>query len=822
MKKYYLIVFMLCSALVAFAQGGKPKISGIVQDDKNEAVPYAAVAVFNSSDSSLVSGSTTDAMGKFAIAAKPGNYYVRVSFLSYEPKFISNINLKRGGSDLGTIVLSSGTLALDEVQITAEKSQMKLNLDKRVLTVGKDLANAGSNAAQIMDNIPSVNVDVEGNVSLRGSENVRILVNGKPSGLVGISSTDALRQMQGNMIESIEVITNPSARYDAEGEVGIINIILKKDRRKGVNGSFQLTGGYPLDLGSSFMLNYRKNKINMFTSYGLNYDKTPGAGVTYQEFRQQDTTYITERTREHLRGGLSHNVRMGADYFINEFNILTLSGIYKKGQDENVTDLVFMDSNPYNDLVYETRRGDTEIEDEENGEITLNYRKTFPQKGREWVTDIKYLMNDETETSVIRQEANERQEDFNFRSSNTEDEVNFFFQSDYVHPFAKEGKFEAGVRATLRTINNKFSVEQELDNGEWIPYQDSTDIDYDNHFVYNENIYAAYLMAGNKTGKFSYQGGLRAEYSDISTELKRTNEVNPREYLNLFPSAHFSYELDSANTVQLSYSRRLSRPRFRHLLPFYSFSDNRNRYQGNPNLNPEFTNSFELGYLKYLPKGSILSSIYYRHRTGVIDRVTLIKDSVTTLRIPVNLSVQNAYGIEFNVNYDFTDWWSANASMNFYRAITEGEYSYQAVREDANGQMKTVTEQLDLYSDTYTWSGRASTKVKVEGIADFQANVRYRAPRITPQGRSLALYVVDLGASREILKGNGTLTLSVRDLFNSRRWRSITETPTYYSENEFQWRARQLLLTFNYRLNQKKQRGKGKRGGYDGGGDMDF
>lgn len=383
------------------------------------------------------------------------------------------------------------------------------------------------------------------------------------------------------------------------------------------------------------------------------------------------------------------------------------------------------------------------------------------------------------------------------QTENDEDERNFLFQSDYIHPIGEEGKFETGVRITNRVINNDYRV-QVREEGESFSVVDSLN----NNFVYNEAIYAAYLMYGNKIGSFSYQAGLRAEYSDIGTELKKTNEENDRDYLNLFPSVHLGYEINDLHTVQLTYSRRLSRPRFRSLLPFSNFSDNRNFYRGNPNLDPEYTDSYEAGYLMYGNKGSFLSSVYYRHRTGVIERISVADDQGVTTRLPVNLSVQDAYGLEINISYRPFKWWNINADANFYRAITSGSYEGQS-----------------LNADTYTWNARGNTKFAIDSKTDVQLSARYRAPRVEPQGTRKSIFSMDISAARDVFKGNGTISLSVRDVFNSRRYRSTTEGQYFYQESDFQWRSRQILVSFTYRLNQKKSRGSGggREGGFNGG-----
>lgn len=791
------LFFLPIAAMLA--QGGSSKkvtLSGVVLDDQGAFVPYATAALYNPSDSSMVDGTTSGNKGRFEVEVAPGNYYLKVNFLSFEEKVISDLDLTSGSVDLGEIELRSGAVNLNEAVIEGERGQMELKLDKRVFNVGQDMANIGTSAAETLDNLPSVNLDVDGNVSLRGSGNVQILIDGKPSGLIGMDPANALRQIPSDMIERVEVITNPSARYQAEGEVGIINIILKKEDRKGLNGTFTANAGVPENLGASFNLNFRREKINWFAQYGFRYQNRPGGGTTFQDYSSPDTTYSFERRRDHVRGGLSNNFRAGADIFLNDKNTLTLSGLYSISDGTNTVLNRYRDFAASGEQVEETIRDEEEAEDEQTIEGALTYTKTFDKDEHKWETMINFYQEEDTEQAELIQTSDNSDVDPTYqRTYNEENEQNFLFQSDYIRPLGEDGKFETGVRITNRQIENVYKVELRSPGQDW----DVVD-SLDNDFIYLETIYAAYMMYGNKIGKFSYQGGLRAEYSDIGTELVKSEESNNRDYLNFFPSVHLSYEINQKNSVQLTYSRRLSRPHFRSLLPFSNFSDNRNFYRGNPNLDPEYTDSYEAGYLVFGEVGSLLSSVYYRHRTGVVQRISVVDDRGFTTRLPVNLGVEDAYGLEFNLSLRPFEWMNVNGDFNFYRSVIVGEYAGE-----------------NLNADTYTWSSRLTAKSTIWDKLNVQLSGRYRAPRITPQGRRKSIYSVDFAASTDILKGNGTISLSVSDIFNSRRYRGITEGEYFYQESDFQWRSQQLMASFTYRLNQRKSNRPENGGdGYDG------
>ncbi|MBC7923351.1 MAG: TonB-dependent receptor [Ferruginibacter sp.] len=777
----WLFLLLPTGVLAQTNAGQSLSVRGTLVDEQKNPVLFGNVALYQSSDSALVTGAASAQTGKFELRSKPGNYYLKISILSYRERIIPNINVVSQDVQLGVLLLKASTELLEEVVVRGEKSQMELQLDKRVINVGADLSNIGGNAAEILDNVPSVTVDVEGNVSLRGSQNVRILIDGRPSGLTGISSPDALRQLQGNLIDRIEVITNPSSRYDAEGEVGIINIILKKNKNQGVTGSFTANLGYPANYGGSFDINYRKNKVNLFSSYGFNYRSRPGYGSSYQRFTGSDSVFSYAETNRRIRGGTSHNFRVGMDYYLNEQNMLTGSLLYRRSDGRNTSRYEYQDFDERGQLVRPTLRNEQETEPQNNIEAALSYRRDFERKGRTLTADFKWIESDENEFSDYQQGDPAGTVSLRQRSGNTEDERNLLFQADYVHPFGEKGKWEAGVKSTARVLRNDFRVEQQ-EGESWFVLPG-----LDNNLVYREKIHAAYLMAGNQFRKVSLQAGLRGEFSDITTELPELTEVNQRRYFNLFPSAHLSYELTNTKALQLSYSYRLSRPGFRELLPFSGFSNARSLTVGNPNLNPEYTHSMEGGYLLNWESGSLLSSLYYRYRTGVIQRIILV-DSVGFSRVfPVNLATQNAGGLEFNFSNTLQNWWRLNANFNFYRSVTSGRYQQQL-----------------LESDTYTWTSRVTSKMTFFKRWNFQAGMNYRAPQRIPQGRELASYAIDLGLSRDVLKGNGTLTLSVRDLLNTSKRRTIIEEAGYYSTSSFQWNARQILLTFNYRLNRKK------------------
>lgn len=767
-------------------------IKGQVSDSlSSKPVSFAAIKIFDSTGS-LITGGISNDDGDFSIQVPFAEYYIEVDYLGFRsyrsPVFL--LSKEHPEHTLGVIKLSVLVRELDEVIVQAEKSSMELSLDKKIFNVGQDLANAGGTASDILMNVPSVSVDPEGNVKLRGSDNVRILVDGKPSGLVSFKGGNGLQQLPASMIERVEVITNPSARYEAEGMAGIINIVLKKERNQGFNASFDVITGHPVNLGGAANLNYRHKKVNFFINYGIAFREQPGRGSLYQESVNEglDSTFILRQQNHGWITGFNSNIRGGLDYFFSEKSILTASYLFRRSDAGRITNIRYDDYlfTPSNYQGYAVRRQDEE-ETEPNSEYSLIFKKSYDQKDHTLTAEIKFLDNWESSDQVFTQY--DYSPDGGLENStleislNDEYERQLLFQLDYSHPLGKEGKFETGVRTSFREMVNDFVVERQNSSGDFTALPG-----LDNVFLYDENIHAAYAIIGNKEKRFSYQAGLRAEMTDVKTTLQETNEENPRKYINLFPSAHVTMDFPHENAMQLSYSRRVRRPFYNDLSPFMTYSDRRNFFSGNPDLNPEFSNVFEIGHIKYYDKGSLTSSVYYRDTKGKIERIRTVDDEGNSTTLPQNLKSEKATGVEFTSNYSPFSWWKFDINFNFFYADIDGS---------------NIIE--DYKTTTYSWFARQTSRFTVAGKFDIQVRSNYEAPQNTAQGKRKSLYYVDLSLSKDIFKGRGTLNFSVLDLFNSRKLRSITTGENFHTEGNFQFRRRQMNLTFSYRIKQAKQ-----------------
>lgn len=788
----------------------EPEIKGKIIDMETDGpLEYATVSLFNSQDSTLVTGVITDSKGNFSLKAKPGKYYVVLQFIGYESKTI-NINLKNNIS-LGDIVLRPDSALLEEVEVVAEKSTMTMTLDKRVFNVGKDVSSTAGNAIEVLDNIPSVNVDVEGNVSLRGDSGVQILVDGKVSGLAGVSTQDALRSLQADMIEKIEVVTNPSVRYDAEGTAGIINIVLKKDKRKGLNASVDLRGGFPVQWGEKFFkedfpfqtglgasVNYRFKKFNVFANYNFNYRDDISDGYTLTEYyngdydydptieNHDDATQITEQLTYRNRNRKGHNVRGGFDYYFTDNDILTFSTMFRQSKGHNLPSVTYIDNFPFENIQNFSRRTENWYNDRPMMEYTLSYDKYFGSKDNSLKASVRYFNNSDTEWSDIVDAEFLTQDDMdndipslsiNQHTQTQENQENLQATVDFVHRYGFS-VVELGGKYTGRWINNNMMV---TENGITLE-------DYTHDFDYNQQVAALYGSFGREFGRFSGQIGMRYEFTLIDTYLKGTNSGNNQNYHDIFPTGHLNYSLTEVDQIQASYARRIRRPWYGQMAPFHSFNDDRNIRTGNPELKPVYTDSYEFSYLRFWEKGNINFTTYYRHSTDVIRQFTTVIDDISYSR-PENFGISDDYGVELVASLDIFKWWNINGSINFFKSNTVGDW---------NNRHYTT--------DSYNTFARLVTKFRIKNVCDLQITGRYMGPREEPLGYRDANYWCDFAASRDVFNKNATISLNIRDVFGSRQHGGESWGDNFWQYSESTWSTTSVTLNFNYRINQQQNK----------------
>lgn len=809
MKEFKIVIqfILILTAYYGFAQGNpqiqKIKITGkVVEKLSQQPLEYATITLVNPKYPKAITGGITNPKGEFDVEIIPGTYDIKIEYISFKSIIIKDRKLLEK-NNLGQIALEEDSTQLNEVLIRAEKSSMEIKLDKKVYNVGQDMMVKGGTVSDVLDNVPSVSVDSEGNVSLRGSDNIRILIDGRPSNAINIA--EALRQLPADAIDKVEVITNPSARYDAEGGSGLINIILKKGKNQGFNGTLITSIGIPETYGVSTTVNYKTEKINYFTTTGYSKRTSEGAGKTNSEYFNIDGSIknfldenrATERTREGFNG------RAGIEWTIVPNTFWTNAINYQKDSGENNDLINFNNFDAARNLTGSTYRLGTGENGSENIEYTSNLIKKFNDKGHILTVDSSISRNtDDNQSSIMGSNS------FN-NTLNNQVQNQTQIQADYVLPMEKGGQFEAGYKGSFGNLNNRYYVLD--DKGIRIDNLSNT-------LEFKENINALYTQYGFKINKFSYLFGLRWEDTNIEVNLLETNEFNTKKYNNFFPSAFVSYQISDQSNFTTSYSKRLSRPRGRFMNPAVNYSSNINIFQGNPDLNPSLTNKFDFGFIKRWTKITFNTSSYFedtknvfsfvRFPTGdLVNGIPVIKSS------PINLGKEQKFGFEFTLNYNPFKTWRLNSNFNFYNVKTTGNNSYT----DTNGNLIVQ----NLGNQANTWSTRVSSKLTLPYKIDWQLNANYTGEQKTAQGKYLGQFGMNTAFSKDILKDKATIAFNVSDIFNSRIMRSYTYFENQTSYGEMQFRRRQFNLSFTYRFNKPKgEKEKNQPRNEDGGGDF--
>ena len=837
MNKLSALWMLFLIASISWAQNPNPKtvtLKGRVLEQSSDLpLEYATYILQKSADQSMVTGGITDDQGRFQVDIPAGNYDVVFEFISYTTVRLTNQNYAQN-TDLGDVRMSADVSQLDEVELIAERSTVELRLDKKIYNVGKDMTVKGGSVTDVLDNVPSVSVDVEGGISLRGNESVRILINGKPSALSGLSN-DALRLLPAEAIEKVEVITNPSSRYDAEGTAGIINIILRQNKTTGINGTTNLTLGDPKNEAGSLGLNLRQNKFNLFSNWTYRNQEGPGNSL-YDQINYNDDGSIRgyqNEDRTNVRAGSNANANVGVEYFINPTTSITNSTVFGYSEGDNTTDIDFVNSDPNGLPLVRRVRNTLQLEQQRQFEYSFNLTKKFEKPGHELLVDYQYSESEGSDDSVIEETlisataADVPTE----KTVNQEDQRRALYQFNYVLPMGKENQsqFELGYRGGYINQTTTFIAGSFDPFGAFVNNEN-----FSNTLEYREWIQAAYTQLGTKWDRFNFLGGLRMEHTDIDINLVETSDLNTKQYTNWFPSVFLGYSLNDEDQITLSYSKRLRRPWSRFINPFPSRSSNTNLFQGNPDLDPTFTDAYDLGMINQREKFTFNTSVYYNRSTGVFQFVTqetgeLIEienpnDPSTPilvpvqLRQPINLSTEDRYGFEFNTTFTPVRSWRFSWGINLFQRSLVGSYTY------INSLNQSITQVFD--NDNFSWQTNMSAKIVLPKDINFQTNIRYQGRSEDAQSINRGIASANLAMSKEILNKKGTLALNVSDLFNSRKRISDTRTLNVQTYSENQWRQRQVNLNFTYRFNQslKDQRGRGRNGGYgDGqGGDMDM
>lgn len=882
MKHIFTAIVLLFSTFMAIAQppggmrpgggagaagrgGAMPqgRLYGKVVDAKSgKPVEYASVQLLQNKFDTVtkkqaevvINGMLTKQNGDFSMDNVPafGTLKLKVTGIGFKELVQTvSFDLKMGGDmsamasaldkDLGNVKIDIEEKQLDNVTVTASKPGLQLGIDRKIFNVDKNIVSAGGTAIDIMRNIPSLNVDIDGNVTMRNSS-PQIFVDGRPSNLT-------LEQIPSDAIQTVELVTNPSAKFDASGgTAGILNIVLKKEKKVGYNGSLRANIDSRLRVGAGGDINLRQQKVNLFASGTYNQRKSISNGTT-DRLNLFDTpnTALFQKDKSTQVGGFGFG-RAGLDYFISNRNTLSIAANFSRGGFKPFTNSDILIDSLYTTgktSSFNRRMADSES-DFRNLGTTVSFKHNFPKNGQEWTADATFTKGKNTSTNnIITDYYNQPQgtllstyKQQQLINSNNE---NLVIQTDYVNPLSDKSKFEIGARAQLRKNNstNAFYI----DNNGQLVLQPSSQIDYES----NDQVYAAYATFTSQIKSFGYQLGLRAESSDYQGKLLKTGELFDIKFpISLFPSIFVSQKINETQSIQLNYSRRINRPNFWQLTPFTDSSDRINPSKGNPGLKPEFTNSFELSYEKnFKSKGSFLASIYYKHTTDMITRFQVADKGAggedLILNTFINANSSFVTGLELTSRNNLTKWWELTSNINLYTS-------------DIKIDDPTQPDQDRLTS----WFGKLNNTFKLPKNISLQLSGEYQSKTVLPPGGSAgggggrgggfgggggmfggamsasqgfirANYGVDVAIRYEFLKSRtASVSINMNDIFRTRVMNSFSESPFFVQDNfrrrdpqvlriNFSWRFGKFDPSLFKRKNMKSER-EGQSGAMDGMG----
>ena len=786
-----------------YSQPNEFIVSGIVSSiDNDELLEYATITLLNTENNDVITGGISDNFGKFSISTKPGKYNILIEYISFKNLTLNEVEINNN-IDLGEIKLELDYESLNEVEIIAEETTVEVKLDKKIYTVGRDLSVRGGNAGDVLDNIPSVSVDIEGNILLRGNDAARILINGKPSSLVGIDSK-FLQQLPSDAIEKVEVITSPSARYEAQGSGGIINIILRKSKKLGLNGSLSSSIGDPKRNALSSNLNYRDGKLNFFNSSGWNDNLSPGGGYNNSEYYNGDdpSTYFQEdRQRERSRTGYFLN--NGIEWYLNDKTSIVGSFFFNRAESDNIQNNYIDQVDGFGgNILNQTVQTENENAEDFNREYNFNYETNFDESGHKLTIDLQLDNSEDYENgNVLRDNLLDE-------VINTKEESNsYLIKADYVYPVGENKQFEAGIRISEDDDITDYKVFENIDS------EIIEDLDQSNIFQYKEQINALYTQYGVKVeDKYSFLLGLRVENT-----VKDINQLTSQEFINknetgLFPTFNFGLEITEEETLTFGYNRRIRRPWSRFINPFPSKTSPINIFRGNPDLNPTYSNNIDIGYLKRFESSfTINTSAYFQKSTDTYNFINEETGETVSLngvdvpvveRFPINLSTNERFGFELNLSYRKGRKWNINSNFNVYSNKVEGSYN-----------------DFVFDNESLSWSFRLNNKLTLPGKIEWQTRMNYRGPEETAITKRDGNFSVDLAFSKELFNDNASLTFNVRDLLDQGGWKTETFNQTFYNDSEYRWRQRSYTLNFTYRFNQKKNQNRRqmRSGGYEDG-----
>lgn len=744
MKKICYLLFWGLNFFSLLGQQNTFEIKGIVIDEETQQpIPFATVVLGDKSSLQPITGVTTAEDGSFSVLSSSKEIYLEISFIGYQTIKREDIQTDQKTVDLGKILLSEQSQMLNEVEVRGEKSTTEFKLDKRVFNVGKDLSSSGASALEVLDNVPSVTVSIEGQVSLRGNSGVQILINGKPSVLTS-EGGNALGSITAEMIEKVEVITNPSAKYEAEGTAGIINIVIKKDDREGINGSFTLNYGQPQNNSVGLSLNRRTEKFNLFTQIGYGFRSYPRESSNINDNFLTDVQVMTDGIE--YRNEEFYNVILGTDYYINPQNVITLSGFYAFEAEDQPSNTNVKQYQNNTLLTSEWNREEFTTADNPKYQYEFIYKKDFlDDEDHDLIFSATGNLFSKDQSSEFINTAVLGTDVFDNQQTRTffREEVHTF-KLDYTHPLGEEWKAEGGFQYSNNDVSNDFEVKDQRDQ-QWVVNSGLTNV-----FEFIQGVLGIYGIIAYESETWGLQLGLRTENTKIKTLLVNTNQKNEQNFTDLFPSFNTSYKFNTSFSLQAGYSRRIYRPRLWDLNPFFNIRNSFNYRKGNPNLKSEYSDSYEVSaiYLKGIM--SLNMSLYQLYTTNTIESVTTSQDNISVSG-PENLGTKRVNGIELNTKVNPTK-----------KIVLSGDFNYNTFDRMATWRDRS----FDFKGNS--WSTEVTSKYKFPKDLDVEFSLNYQSGFKTINGESGPSRFLNLGARKKLLKGKGVISFNIRDIFATR------------------------------------------------------
>ena len=778
------LLVLLAGPLAAPAQAQTTgRIDGLLLDAASQQpLPFAGLMLLRAADSTFVAGAQSLESGAFVLEKVPlGSYVLKGTVVGYRTgRRAVPLTAAAPELHLGPLRLRPAATRLAEVVVKGQRAIITDNLDKKVIDVTRDLTATGGTAVDVLQNVPSVTVDQNGAVSLRGSANVRLLVDGKPTGV-------SLDQLPASSIQTIEVVTNPSSRYDAEGSAGIINIVLRKERQDGLNGQASATAGTGDKYNTSLSLNYHQGKLNVFGSYDWRDDRRTGSGSVRQRSQTATSPVVLNQDRSGVSTGVSHAVRLGFDYALTPYQTLTLAVQPRYNSQNNRENIFSAQTNQTTGerpALGNTTRYNTNAGTAKQADFSLDYRRLWPdQKGRELTANVIYTpvhsnIGVNSTVSYFAQTTGYQQQQFDTRNDLAS------AQLDYVRPVGEKGRYELGAKSISRRSDDDYRFTSQPA----LTYSPS------NRFIYHEFIQSVYGTYANAAGAFGYQLGLRLEQTNTRGDLVAAALTEPsftRSYLSLFPSAVLAYDVSKEHRVQLSYSRRVQRPGADELNPFPDRSDPLNLRAGNTTLRPEFVHALELGDQHFFgASGSVSATAFYRLEENTITNIRdpfffdVVTNSVVTKTTRLNVGQETNYGLEAVASAPVTSRWKVSLNASAFRRIIKG----------------SAPTNLDFNNSNFVYTSRLNTMVSPTKLLDLQLSANYRSPVVSAQGQRLTQFSADLAAKYTVLKEKGSLTLRVSDIFNTLQFNFNAYGTGFESVSCNKRESRIGYLGFSYRF----------------------